>query len=234
MEYYDCTNNLLDDVNQKGLLTSGYVAKQKNANGEPVTKPKNVEKCSHGSILDDSAHTSPIGGINKDTMTPVYSPHYHLQYVIISLKVICFRRMFFLFSFDAAKLSITATERFFNDLRKEIGDANFDRLFLINPTAKDIEKAKVEIAERKQLHFLTSTLSVGLSSSDLTFEQTLKERIKQILSAFGVKDIQAPTYDISDTGFTDTNANIHAGALVIDNSKTSVFSRRHFRWNRIK
>lgn len=112
MEYYDCTNNLLDDVNQKGLLTSGYVAKQKNANGEPVTKPKNVEKCSHGSILDDSAHTSPIGGINKDTMTPVYSPHYHLQYVIISLKVICFRRMFF---FDLVSMQLNYQSQLLNN-----------------------------------------------------------------------------------------------------------------------
>lgn len=79
MEYYDCTTNILDDINQNGLLTSGYVSDQFNLNKEPITKPENVQKCSHGSVLDNSAKLVPIGGINKDTMTPVYSPHYHLQ-----------------------------------------------------------------------------------------------------------------------------------------------------------
>jgi len=79
MHYYDCKNNILSDINKQGLLTSGYVSNQFNANKEPVVKPANVGKCSHGSVMDESAHQPPIGGINKDSMTPVYSPHYHLQ-----------------------------------------------------------------------------------------------------------------------------------------------------------
>ena len=81
MEYYDCKNNILPEINQQGLLTSGYVSNEYNENDEPVVKPTNVAKCSHGSVMDKSAHEPPIGGINKDTMTSVYSPHYHLQYV---------------------------------------------------------------------------------------------------------------------------------------------------------
>lgn len=109
-------------------------------------------------------------------------------------------------SFDAAKLAIEATERFFNDLRKEIGDGNFDRLFLIHPTEKDLRLAQVSIAERKQFHFLTSTV-------------------------FGIKDPQTPTYDLSDEGISKSDTNIHAGSLLIDDSKTFktryISRRRH-------
>ena len=79
MEYYDCKNNILADINRKGILTSGYMSNQFDANKEPVEKPINVKKCSHGSVMDKTSHQPAVGGINKDTMTPVYSPHYHLQ-----------------------------------------------------------------------------------------------------------------------------------------------------------
>ncbi len=61
------------------VLTSGHTSNQFNANQQPVIKPTNVEKCSHASVTDKTSHHSAIGGINKDTMTPVYPPHYHLQ-----------------------------------------------------------------------------------------------------------------------------------------------------------
>ena len=81
MEYYDCRDNILDDVNKQGLLTSGYMSNQFNAQDEPIIKPTSVVKCSHGSVMDKTSHQEAIGGINKDTMTPVYSPHFYLQYV---------------------------------------------------------------------------------------------------------------------------------------------------------
>jgi hypothetical protein len=74
MQYYDCKDNIRDEINQQGLLTSGYVSDL-----TASAKPTDVEKCSHGSVMDPTAHQIPFGGINKDTMTPVYSPHYHLQ-----------------------------------------------------------------------------------------------------------------------------------------------------------
>ena len=79
MEYYDCRNNILDNINQRGLLTSGYMSNQFDGNHQPIIKPTNVEKCSHGSVMDKTSYSPAIGGINKDSMTPVYSPHYHLQ-----------------------------------------------------------------------------------------------------------------------------------------------------------
>ena len=81
MEYYDCKNNILEEINKQGILTSGYMSHQFDGNGQPVTKPTNVDKCSHGSVMDKTAENPAIGGINKDSMTPVYSPHYYLQSV---------------------------------------------------------------------------------------------------------------------------------------------------------
>ena len=125
------------------------------------------------------------------------------------------------FSFEAVKLAIDATERFFNDLRKDINDTNFDRLFAINPTQDQIKKASVAIANREQFYFLTSTLSIGLSSSDLNFEKTLKQRIQTILATlFGFKDSDVPTYDLTDKGVDKTDINIHSSSLLLDNSKT--------------
>lgn len=79
MQYYDCRDNIVPEINQQGLLTSGYVSDQKDENKNPVTKPKNIDKCSHGSILDTSSHELPVGGINKDAATVLFSPHYYLQ-----------------------------------------------------------------------------------------------------------------------------------------------------------
>jgi hypothetical protein len=131
-------------------------------------------------------------------------------------------------SFDAAKLAIEATQRCFNDLRKDLGDSNFDRLFGINPTKEQIQAATIAMAARQRFHFLTSTLSIGLSSSDLNFEKTVKQRIQQILSIlFDLNDSNAPTYDLSDNGVDKTDVNIHSGSLLIDDFKTVKRRRLH-------
>jgi len=77
--YYECKNNIRSEILKQGLLTSGYSVNQHNEDNEPIIKPTNVEKCSHGSVLDTSSHLPAIGGINKDTDTLVYSPHADLQ-----------------------------------------------------------------------------------------------------------------------------------------------------------
>ncbi len=136
------------------------------------------------------------------------------------------------FSFEAAKLAIEATERFFNDLRKDLGDTNFDRLFAINPTKEQIQVASIAIANREQFHFLTSTLSIGLSTSDLNFQKTVKQRAQEILSILlGLKDSDTPTYELSDNGVDKSDVNIHASSLIIDSSKTIKkrrFGRRRY------
>ncbi len=77
--YYDCKNNILPEINNQQLLTSGYLLDQRNENNEPLSKPTNVNKCSHGSVMDKSVDIPAIGGINKDANSLIFSPHSNLQ-----------------------------------------------------------------------------------------------------------------------------------------------------------
>jgi acetolactate synthase small subunit len=47
--------------------------------GQPVLKPTNVLKCSHGGIIDTTSNIPALGGINKDVKTSLLSPHYYHQ-----------------------------------------------------------------------------------------------------------------------------------------------------------
>lgn len=79
LHFYECKNNIRSEIIKRGLLTSGFSTNQKNEDGEEISKPIGVEKCSHGSIFDDSSHQPALGGINKDTTKAIYSPRYDLQ-----------------------------------------------------------------------------------------------------------------------------------------------------------
>lgn len=61
----NCDNNL---ITQK--ITSGYYG------GQDIPKPSNVSKCGHGGILDSGREKGARGGINKDSATRNWSPHY--------------------------------------------------------------------------------------------------------------------------------------------------------------
>ena len=129
-------------------------------------------------------------------------------------------------------MSISATERFFNDLRRDIGDEKFDRLFMINPMKNQIEQAANDIVERKEFHFLTSTLSIGLSSGDVNFQKIVRERLQKIINILiGFHDSNTPTYDLTDFGVDKNDNNIHSESLVLDQPKIS--KKRFFRINRI-
>lgn len=69
----------MPEINSQQLLTSGYAANDVNEANELLEKPTNVEKCSHGSVLDNSSHIPAVGGINKDSYSLVFSPHSNLQ-----------------------------------------------------------------------------------------------------------------------------------------------------------
>ena len=61
----NCDNNLVTEK-----ITSGYHG------GQDISNPANTSKCSHGGILDSNGHKATGGGINKDTATRQWSPHY--------------------------------------------------------------------------------------------------------------------------------------------------------------
>jgi hypothetical protein len=80
-------------------------------------------------------------------------------------------------------LAILATERFFNDLRKELGDENFDRLFAIHPTVDDLKNVSKTIEHLRTFRFFTPSISSGLNIGSHLFhnvKQTAKERWNKI------------------------------------------------------
>ncbi|KAA0714551.1 von Willebrand factor A domain-containing protein 7 [Triplophysa tibetana] len=103
---FSCYNNLLEEMirgETEPLLTTGYFS------GFP---DKPAGKCSHGGILDSSRHHGAEGGINKDSTSPLFSPHHYLHK-------------------EAAHLAATATLRVLQDLREEVGPKSFLSLFSV-------------------------------------------------------------------------------------------------------
>ncbi|XP_020778682.2 von Willebrand factor A domain-containing protein 7-like [Boleophthalmus pectinirostris] len=92
----NCDNNILSDIINEQLLTSGYFALS------PSTS-KPTGKCSYGGDLDGSSTVEPKGGINKDTPT---SSHGKLHE-------------------KAANMAIAATSQLLEDVRAAGGDSAF-------------------------------------------------------------------------------------------------------------
>ncbi|XP_030599361.1 von Willebrand factor A domain-containing protein 7 [Archocentrus centrarchus] len=103
-----CRNNLLATLKttqeDSQLLTTGYFS---------TFPPKPQGKCSHGGILDRSRYKSAKGGINKDSTSPLFSPHHYLHD-------------------KAATLATEATLTVLRDLRDTVGHRNFLKLFSVN------------------------------------------------------------------------------------------------------
>lgn len=108
--YYKCSGNIV--VMNK--LVSGFYVNQKLTDGTPVPKPDGtVMKCSHGGFIDtDSFTIQAFGGINKDAGFYIWSPHAHLH-------------------LDAAELAIRHTEFYLNEIRRNIGNNNFQEFLKI-------------------------------------------------------------------------------------------------------
>lgn len=134
LEYFKCSGNLL--ILDK--LVSGYYTGQKLPDGRPYNKPNQLGKCSHGGILDGSSFVAAEGGINKDSGYTVFSPHAHLHTA-------------------AANMAINHTKHFFDEIRRDIGDAEFDKFLELSIDQKTLD-----------------TISdVSCSSSMIKFDQTM-------------------------------------------------------------
>ncbi|KAL3996218.1 solute carrier family 6 (neurotransmitter transporter, GABA) member 1 [Sarotherodon galilaeus] len=132
----NCANNILPDVLNQGLLTSGYFS--------IISSSKPTGKCSHGGFFDRTSRRDPVGGINKDTIDSSHGLRHN----------------------EAADLAIRATMELLEDVRLAAGDTNFMKLmglsqspvlcFVIDTTGSmsdDIDEAKrvsFEIIDRKR------------------------------------------------------------------------------------
>ncbi|XP_074528550.1 von Willebrand factor A domain-containing protein 7-like [Halichoeres trimaculatus] len=92
----DCRNNILEDIIEEQVLTSGYFSVVPLA-----SKP--TGKCSHGGAVDQTSIVEPTGGINKDTFG---SSHGHLHT-------------------EAANMATAATSELLELIRQAAGDRPF-------------------------------------------------------------------------------------------------------------
>ncbi|XP_061625324.1 von Willebrand factor A domain-containing protein 7-like [Phyllopteryx taeniolatus] len=125
----NCDDNLLPDVLQQGLLTSGYF--------NLISSEKPDGKCSHGGSFDQTSKRDPVGGINKDKIGSSHGSLHH----------------------EAADLAENATVELLGDIRTAVGDQNFLRLmglsqssvlcFVIDTTGSMSD----DIAEAKRVSF---------------------------------------------------------------------------------
>ncbi|XP_063592197.1 von Willebrand factor A domain-containing protein 7-like [Penaeus indicus] len=102
-----CTGNVVIGA---GLTTGYYQYVDEAANGFLVPKPTSGGKCSHGGVLDDSSSAPAEGGINKDTASPCFSPHFHLHE-------------------KAAELAVQATDHYLKAILDAVGNEKYRRLF---------------------------------------------------------------------------------------------------------
>ncbi|KAM9792685.1 von Willebrand factor A domain-containing protein 7 [Neosynchiropus ocellatus] len=124
-----CDDNLLPDLLQQGLITTGYF------NLFSSVKPPG--KCSHGGSFDKTSERDPVGGISKDD---VGSSHGSLHP-------------------KAADLAVNATIELLEDIRLAVGDKEFLQLvglsqssvlcFVIDTTGSMSD----DIAEAKRVSF---------------------------------------------------------------------------------
>ncbi|KAH7008873.1 hypothetical protein EDB80DRAFT_777396 [Ilyonectria destructans] len=116
---FDCPDCSANVLTSPGLLTSGYYF------GEDAP-PKGIEipayKCHHGGATDSPLGGTigflqqvPYGGINKDSLNCVFSPHSYAHR-------------------QAAQLSIDATKQYINDIKILITEPQLKALFGVGPT----------------------------------------------------------------------------------------------------
>ena len=128
------------------------------------------------------------------------------------------------FSYKAVSLAVQATEEFLNNLRADIGNENFDRVFLIHPSKELCRAKQNSVANGERFRFFTQSLSASLKEDTRLWtklKSCLKKRLHKIVtilkSVFGRTDtLDEPTYDLSDKAVNvkDVN-NVRAGPYVL-------------------
>jgi hypothetical protein len=97
-------------------------------------------------------------------------------------------------------MAVLATERFFNDLRKDLGDEDFDRLFAIHPTMDELNNVSQTMARMRKFRFFTSSISSGISMSTRlinNIRQVAKKRFNKIKWALSPNSNDLTIEDVS-------------------------------------
>jgi len=97
-------------------------------------------------------------------------------------------------------MAVLATERYFNDLRKDLGDEDFDRLFAIHPTMDELSTASQAMAQMRKFRFFTSSISSGITMSKRlinNIKQVAKKRFNKIRWALSPNSNDLTIEDVS-------------------------------------
>ena len=105
-------------------------------------------------------------------------------------------------------MAVKATENFLNQLREEIGNENFDRLFAIHPTGVECQVASSAVADGQRYRFFTPSLSASLKKDEglwmrmKNFWRKVTSYVEMAFSGglLGNTEINQPTYDLTDQG----------------------------------
>lgn len=122
-------------------------------------------------------------------------------------------------------MAIKATERFLNDLRRDVGDLNFARLFIISASETEREVARNASSKGKRFRFFTSHLCTRVQDDDRImtkvkrFFRKLFKAIKSVFTGRIFKDdtMNRPTYDLTDQGVNVKDAsNFRAAPYILE------------------
>ncbi|TOF85467.1 hypothetical protein CGJ15_25910, partial [Vibrio parahaemolyticus] len=124
-----CPGNVIEGA---GLSSGYYTYPDDIASSYLISKPDTGGKCSHGGVLDTSRVLPAVGGINKDTAYPCFSPHYDLHLTAVNLAlqatdyylkqvldvigVDMYRRLFDLYQGSALSICIDTTGSMGDDI----------------------------------------------------------------------------------------------------------------------
>ncbi|XP_042877878.1 von Willebrand factor A domain-containing protein 7-like [Penaeus japonicus] len=103
----ECTANV---ILGSGLSSGYYEYEDEIGSSFVIPKPTSGGKCSHGGALDTSSFQPAEGGINKDTTSPCFSPHYYLHEF-------------------AAEMAVQATDHYLTVILEAVGPEKYRRLF---------------------------------------------------------------------------------------------------------
>lgn len=127
-------------------------------------------------------------------------------------------------------MAIEATDNFFDKLRTDLGNKQFNILFSINPSSEQLDTAAYAIEHRERFRFFMRDISIGLSNNSVDFDKIIKERNKIITEvAYHNNDPDLPTLDVSDIIDETEDIGIHSGILLINDEEKSHKRRINYR-----
>ncbi|CAC5388512.1 unnamed protein product [Mytilus coruscus] len=225
LDYADYNSECKNNIRVNGKLTSGY--HHGRGNTKPTTIGSSTGKCSHGGPEDDSRKLVARCGINKDSITPEWSPHSYLHKQAYTAAVQATEN--FLVA-NGTGLLKTIVSKLFDDIFHVKRRKAMTLAFAIDYTgsmADDIDAVKKQVIE-----FLTTTVGSAYEPADYVLSLfhdpvSLNSAHRYIDGYVMINKVQAIEAENGDNGDCPEYAAagmLAAIALMRDNSPLYVFT----------